>query len=135
MKKILITLIVLAVIGASYGYYIYVQPVEKSMENTKADIVITADQLIKDYEANESEADKKYLGKVLEVNGKVTEVTTEEGKKKIILETSNPISAVIFDFDESINTGNIKTGDNVRLKGRCTGYLSDVILVQSSIIK
>jgi hypothetical protein len=134
MKKILVALIVLALIGAGFGYYLYNKPVE-SLEHKKADVVISADQLVKDYESDEKSANQKYLGKVVEVSGKVTEITSEEGKKKVNLETSNPISTVICELEESLNTGNLKKGDDVKMKGMCSGYLSDVILVQSSIVK
>jgi len=135
MKKILVALIVLALIGAAVGYYKYDQRVEKSLEHNKPDVVLSADQLIQDYEQDEKKADEKYLGKVLEVSGKVTEITKEEGKKKVHLEALNSISTVVFDFDESISIGNMKAGDNVRLKGKCTGYLGDVILNQSSVVQ
>jgi tRNA_anti-like len=134
MKKILITLIVLAVIGASYGYYMYNKPLE-SLENKEADVTISADQLIADYEADEKTANEKYLGKVVVVSGKIAEITNEEGKKKVNLETSNPISAVICEMEENKKTENLKAGDMIKVKGMCSGYLSDVILVQSVLVK
>ncbi|MBK9982930.1 MAG: hypothetical protein IPP15_11005 [Saprospiraceae bacterium] len=133
MKKILITLIVLAVIGASYGYYMYNKPVE-SLENKDADVTISADQLIADYESDEKTANEKYLGKVVVVSGKIAEITNEEGKKKVNLETSNPISAVICEMEENKKTEKLKAGDMVKVKGMCSGYLSDVILVQSVVV-
>ena len=134
MKKILIALIVLALIGAAFGYYLYNKPVE-SLEHKKADVAISADQLLKEYESDEKAANDKYLGKIVEVSGKVIDITNEEGKKKVNLETSNPISAIICELEGSGDTGNLKAGDDVKMKGKCTGYLSDVILVQSSIVK
>jgi len=134
MKKILIALILLAIIGAGYGYYIYNKPVA-SLEDQVADVAITADQLISEYENNESAANEKYLGKVVVVTGKITEITEEEGKKKVNLETSNPISAVICEMEENKKTEDLKAGDIIKVKGMCSGYLSDVILVQSVIVK
>ncbi len=133
MKKILITLIVLAIIGASYGYYMYNKPVE-SLEDKEADVTISADQLIADYEADEKTANEKYLGKVVVVSGKITDITNEEGKKKVNLETSNPISVVICEMEENKKTNNLKAGDMIKVKGMCSGYLSDVILVQSVVV-
>ncbi|MEP6794614.1 MAG: hypothetical protein ABJB16_09835 [Saprospiraceae bacterium] len=134
MKKIFITLIVLAVIGASYGYYMYNKPVE-SLENKEADVTISADQLIADYESDEKTANEKYLGKVVVVSGKITEITNEEGKRKVNLETSNPISTVICEMEENKKTEKLKAGDMIKVKGMCSGYLSDVILVQSVVVK
>ncbi|HZV71291.1 MAG TPA: hypothetical protein VFG10_17170 [Saprospiraceae bacterium] len=134
MKKILIALILLAIIGAGYGYYIYNRPVA-SLEDKEADVAISADQMITDYETDETAANEKYLGKVVVVTGKITEITSEEGKKKVNLETSNPISAVICEMEENKKTENLKAGAMIKVKGMCSGYLSDVILVQSVIVK
>lgn len=133
MKKILILLIVLAIVGAGYGYYMYNKPVE-SLKSKDADITVSADQLIRDYETDEKAANEKYLGKVVLVSGKITEITNEEGKKKVSLESSNPISAVICEMEENKTTESLKAGDNIKVKGMCSGYLSDVILVQSLVI-
>ena len=134
MKKILILLVILAIIGGGYGYYMYNKKVE-SLEHKKADISVSADQIIKDYEADEKTANEKYLGKIVEVSGRVTEITNEEGKEKVSLESSSPISSVICEVEEGMSTGEVKAGDNVKMKGLCSGYLSDVILVQSSVVK
>ncbi len=135
MKKFLVALIVLALIGAMWGFYIYYKPVPKSLENVNPDLTISAEQLIRDYKSNETEADKKYLGKLLIVSGKINDIKIENEIKKITLETSDPTSSVTFDFDVSINIGNVKIGDDVKIKGNCTGFIGDVILNQSSIVK
>jgi len=134
MKKILIALILLALIGAAYGYYMYNKPVE-SLENKEAAVTISADQLIKEYEADEKAANEKYLGKVVVVSGKIAGITTEEGKKKVSLDTGNPISAIICEMEDTKKNDNLKAGDDIKVKGMCSGYLSDVILVQSWVVK
>ena len=134
MKKILIPLVVLAAIGVGVGYYMYNKPVA-SLERKKADVVTTADQLVMDYESNEGTANEKYLGKVVEVSGTVAEITNEEGKQKVILGTSNPISNVICELEDKKAPANLKAGESIKVKGMCSGYLSDVILVQSNIVK
>lgn len=134
MKKIIIAVVVLGVIGAGIGYYMYNKPVA-SLENKKPDVEVSAAKLITDYEADEKAANDAYLGKVVQVNGKIANITSDEGKMKIHLETENPISLVIAEMEDSSKTGSLKTGDEIMLKGMCSGYLSDVILVQSSIVK
>lgn len=134
MKKILLLILALGAIGAGVGYYMYNKPVA-SLENKKADFVVTAAQLITDYEANEQAANDKYLGKVVEVSGKVVDITTEEGKTKVQIETPNPISLIICEMETGTNVETIKAGDEATIKGMCSGYLSDVILVQATIVK
>ena len=134
MKKFFVPVLLLVLVGAGLAYYMYNKPVE-SLDKKKADVEISAEQLLADYEANEQAANEKYLGKVVAVTGKVVEVTTEEGKSKIHLETSNPISVVITELEEGNNTEGLQAGDQAKVKGMCSGYLSDVVLVRSTVVK
>jgi hypothetical protein len=133
MRKVILFLLVLGVIGAGIGYYMYNKPVA-SLEKKKPDVEVTASQLITDYEADETKANETYLGKLVQVSGKVVDITLEDGRKKIHLETPNPISLIICELEAGKETGALKAGDEVKVKGLCSGYLSDVILVQSSLV-
>ena len=134
MKKIILPLIVLAALGAGIGYYMYNKPVAK-LDKAKADVSVSASELLADYEADENTANDKYLGKVVEVSGTIADVSAEAGKNKIHFETSNPISVVITELDEGNGTEGLQPGDQATVKGLCSGYLSDVILVRSSVVK
>lgn len=124
----------LGMFGAGVAYYMYTKPVA-SLENKKPDVEVSAAKLITDYEADEKTANDSYLGKVVEVSGKVAAVTVEEGKTKVQLETGNPMSMIICELEDGGEAGSVKVGDEVKIKGMCSGYLSDVILVQASIMK
>lgn len=134
MKKIIILIAALAAVGFGIGYYLYNKPVA-SLENKKADVEISAAELIEAYEADEQKANDTYLGKIVQVSGKVDNVAVEEGTIKVILGTGNPMSTIICELEAGKETGPIQPGDEVKVKGLCSGYLSDVVLVQSSIVK
>jgi len=134
MKKLVVPLLVLAAIFIGIGFYMYNKPVE-SLDNKKADVTVTADQLVADYEANEQAANDKYLGKVVQVSGKVAQVTSEDGKNKVVFETANPISGVITELEEGNDAEGINAGEEATVKGMCSGYLSDVILVRSTVVR
>jgi hypothetical protein len=134
MKIILFILVALALIGGGVGFYLYNKPVE-SLARKKADVTVTADQLISEYEQDEKAADQKYLGKVVEVTGKITDVTEEQGTQKVSLETANPLSAVICEMEGKMPVTDSKSGDQVTIKGMCSGYLNDVQLVQCTLVK
>jgi hypothetical protein len=134
MKKVLLAVLILGVIGAGVGYYLYNKPVA-SLENKKPDVEITAAGLIEAYEQNEKAADSLYLGKIIAVSGKVSEMVNQEGKVKINLETSNPIALIICEMETGVNADQVKVGADIKIKGVCSGYLSDVILVQSTIVQ
>lgn len=134
MRKVILILLVLGVIGAGIGYYMYNKPVA-SLEKKKADVEVTSDEIITAYETDENAANGIYNGKVVQVTGKVADMTDEAGTRKIQLETSNPIAMIICEMETGTETGDVKAGDMVSIKGLCTGYLSDVILVQCTIVK
>lgn len=134
MRTIIMFLLLLGMLAAGIGFYIYNKPVA-SLENKKPDIEVTASRLITDYESDEKTANGTYLGKIVQVSGKVASIGVEEGKTKIQLETENPISMIICELEDGTDAGIVKVGDEIKIKGLCSGYLSDVILVQSSIIK
>jgi hypothetical protein len=112
----------------------YNKPVA-SLEKKKADVEVSADEIIAAYEADENAANGVYNGKVVQVTGKVSAVTEEAGTRKIQLETSNPMALIICEMETGTETGDVMAGNMVSIKGMCTGYLSDVILVQCTLAK
>lgn len=134
MKKILISVVILGAIGAGIGYYLYNKPVE-SLENKKADIEVTAAKLLSDYETDENAANAQYLGKIVQVSGTVADVLNEGGKIIIHLNTDNPISLIICNLEDGAAQPDVAAGAEIKVKGNCSGYLSDVVLDRSSIVK
>jgi len=134
MKKFLLVLLAIGIVGAGIAYYLYNKPVE-SLKNQKADVEVSAHKLITDYEADEKAANEVYLGKVVQVTGPITAIVDEGGKKKIQLDAGNPMAAIICEIENGKDIGDVKTGDVVKIKGLCSGYLSDVIIVQANVVK
>lgn len=133
-KKILFAVIALAVLGGAYGYYEYNRPVA-SIEKKKADIVLSASDLLAAYEADEAAANIAYTEKIIQVTGVISELVSKESGNKIFIETNNPMSGVICEMEDGLDISTLKTGETVTVKGRCTGFLSDVVLVQSSLVQ
>lgn len=133
MKKIL--LVILGLVVVVVGAWLYLNRNVASLQNQKPDVEVSAQKLLEDYAADEKTANETYLGKVVQVSGKVTTITEEEGKKKVNLDTGNPISAIICEVENGKDIGSVKAGDEVKMKGLCSGYLSDVILVQANVVK
>ena len=131
MKKILFSLGILGLIGLAIGLYVYNKP-HKNIEKSAADFKIEANQLLTEFEANESEANKKYLDKLIEVTGTVREMSSDEEGISVILESENPLSGVICQLDNltTHKKTSFQTGEKVTFKGLCTGMLMDVILVR-----
>lgn len=131
-KKILLTAIAI-IIAAVFGvaYYEYNKPVEDVAALTGQHV--NATDLFKDYSLNEQAANKAYLNKALEVSGKVLEVKQNlNAPSQIILDAGDPMFGIACTMDKSLKK--VKPGDTVTIKGICTGYLNDVIIIKSFLL-
>jgi hypothetical protein len=133
-KIVLTAFIILALAGGGYGWFQY-QKAPPDIRKEKGGVEITAVDLLKEFQQNETASNTKYVDKVLIVTGTVTEVQTDSsGQGTVYLQTNDLLSAVTCSFyqnDESIK--DIKTGMPARIKGVCTGMLSDVVLNKCSL--
>jgi len=127
VKKALFSLIVIGFIGGVIGLYMFNKPI-KSTTNLKTDYSIDAEVLLNVFEEDENSANIKYLDKVIEVKGQVQKVEESDGKITVYLNTENLMSNIIFQL-EDINEV-INEGEEITLKGICTGYLMDVVFVR-----
>jgi len=104
-----------------------------NIEKAKA-ITIEASALFDEYSANEKAANAKYIDKVLEVSGEVTNVSKNaEGLTVIMLKTNDLMFGVNCTMEEK--EVKCKAGDKLTLKGICTGYLTDVVLIRCHRVK
>ncbi len=128
MKKIFIGTLLLLSIAGVVAYLVYNKPHRDPA--TEKSIKVSSIELFKAFENNEMEANKLYLDKVLEVNGKITEVTTNQnGIPVVALETEDVLFGVRCTMKNAEQ--NAKVGEDVTIKGICTGYLSDVIITNA----
>lgn len=136
MKKVLLTLLSLAAIGIGVGYLIYNKPFE-DMNRAKADITLSAAELFTAFESDEAAANEQYLDKVVQVSGTVREASTDEsGNISITLESGNELSGVICQLDNLAEhpRKEFKPGEQITIKGVCTGMLMDVVLVRCVVV-
>ena len=143
-KIILLLILAGAGVGAWYGYSEYNRK-NKDLGEVNADVRIPAIDMIKEYEQNDSLADKKYLGKVVEVTGNVKEVKKDEaGYYTVSLGDAASISSVLCAIDTTHHqdAASLTVGSSAIVRGNCTGFNkdemglgSDVILNRSVIIQ
>jgi len=105
------------------------------MAKAKPDFVITASLLQKDFETDETAASTKYINKILEVTGKIASVVKGENNiVNISLATGSDLSSVICTCHTIPDPSKFNTGDEIRLRGKCSGMLMDVQLNNCSVI-
>ncbi len=133
MKKVIVTISILILIGVAYSVYLFNKKTP-SLHKIIPDYTMTADDLFKEFEADENSSLLKYESKVLEVTGKVFMVTKTDSISNIILEAEDAMmGGVNCSFKKLENS--LQKNDIVIIKGRCQGYLTNVILNNCVLVK
>jgi len=135
LKRIIFILLVLVSAGLGYGWYLYnKQPVD--IREQKAQIEITAGDLLRSFQQDEVTATRNYVDKVLIVSGNVSNIQfNSAGLPTVFLEAGDPFASLACSFygSESHNVKKIRPGTFIRVKGNCTGMLVDVVLNKCSM--
>ncbi len=111
--------------------YEYRKPHTDVADKTTA-IFIKAVDLYKDFNSDEAAANAKYLDKIIEVTGAVDHTENANGATLILLSADQMmggISCKMFDAKNST----VQKGQQITIKGKCSGFLSDVNLVDCVI--
>lgn len=138
---IVTSILILGILGALLGYkFIYNKP-HRNYETASVDYAISCEALFAEFINSRAEAENKYNGKVLEINGILS-----------VVENPDSLSIVVFALQEGIfgdegirctllsnyrdKTKSLQAGDRVTIKGYCTGYNdTDIILEKCSLIQ
>jgi hypothetical protein len=108
----------------------------KDMAKANPDFKITATVLQKAFEDNEKAASKLYISKIIEVTGKIASVKPAENKFiSITLVTGSELSSVICTFPLIADPSKLNVGDEITLRGECSGFLMDVLLNNCALIQ
>lgn len=122
-------ILLIIIVCAAAGWYLYNKPHE-GVGNVEADIRISATDLFNDYQKDENLANKKYLNKVIEVTGNVSDLQNVNGSQLILLSSNSDDGGVSCQLtNDEKNKIPVKKSATITIKGKCTGYLMDVNLV------
>lgn len=133
MKKLLYLALAAAVIGGAIGYYMWNKPHE-NIAAAKADLQVSAADLFAQFTADEAGANAKFLDKTVEVSGTVK----ASGNNSVTLDAGgDAMFGVVCALDPA--TQHAKTtfaaGEQVVLKGKCSGLNMDVQLNRCVVVK
>lgn len=136
MKKIVfITLVIGIAFGVGYAYYAF-NKTHSNMENLKPEASLKASELFEQFSQNESEANSNYVGKVIEVEGTIYSIDLgDQNDLNVLLMEDGAMFGVSCNAPRTEQNTNLKEGDSVIIKGECSGFLSDVILIRCVIKK
>lgn len=132
--KIIIVILIFGILGAFVGYKIYNKP-HIDVAEKLADISISANEILSEFAADETTANTKFLDKIVAVKGVILETRIEKEKGIITLKTNDDFGSILCHLSakSTKKMDKLKVGEIVIVKGICTGYLMDVILVKSEI--
>lgn len=130
MKKVGGILLLVLTLTGVFGYYLYNKPMD-SLEYVKPVASLSADSIFQMYERDEIGTNKLYLNKVIAVTGKIQSVLSDTSGVSINLQTTSGMFGVICKMETATaNVSHFSEGQEVQVKGLCSGYLMDVVLVQ-----
>lgn len=125
----------LALAGILAGLYMY-NLQEKDLQKVKPDFIMTASELQRSFEDDEAAAGTEYIDRIIEVSGEIESVKPGENQSLVVtLKTENPLSAISCTFEAGSVTPGFSAGDHATIRGRCSGFLMDVLLNNCSAVK
>jgi hypothetical protein len=120
-----------------YGYFYHISgdnPVA-----AKADIKISARDLIDLADKDGPLFDRRYLYKILSVGGVIKDIQRGKSGNYTLSLGGYPgtLSSISCSLDSLYNRRNLslKTGDSCSVRGTCAGHLADIVLVQCIVEK
>jgi hypothetical protein len=129
VKRLLLTGLILAAIGAGIYWYIATEKFADTKDR-KAAFTVNAIDFIREFEKDEKAANKKYVDKIITVKGTVSEIEAADTTVNIkFIDTLNG-SYAIFAFQEQYvaEAKTLKVGDTASIKGSCSGGVLSEIL-------
>ena len=143
IRYVLLSLLVIIAAAALYIYKEY-NRTHKDTANLKPDYSLAAASLVREFETNQEQSNKKYWDKVIRVEGMVKDITRDErGFFSVVLGDTSSMSSVRCSIDSAHTNeaARVKKGDMIAVKGICSGFNadellgSDVILVRAVVDK
>lgn len=135
-KKIILAGLIAAVIGGiGVWYFVFYKPThfKRDVADEQA-ISVTAVKIVADFLANEDSANKVYLNKAIAITGEVIEAKkNQDGKPTVTLKSNDSFSNIYCTLKDDARQ--IQGGTTITVKGICTGYLSDVVIIDAIIVK
>lgn len=133
-KKWLIVAGILVLAGGAALWYLFTEKFEDT-KKVKADYTVHAIDLIKEFQQDEAAANKKYTEKIIIVNGTVSEIKNADTTANIIMADIKTGAYIIFAFQQQhvAEARKLKLGDNISIKGSCSGGNYSTILETEKI--
>jgi hypothetical protein len=134
MKKIIFFIIaIVMVMVASIAYYQFTKT-HADTADLEAVAQLSSSQLFEEFSKNEKLASERYVGKIIEVNGRIFSIVEGENDDlEILLVAEGEMFGVVCSLEKNDESLALNEGQEITIKGECSGILSDVILIRCII--
>jgi hypothetical protein len=135
LKISLLAIVFIGLAGIGIGLY-YFNLKDKNLQKTKPDYTMTSIDLQKAFEENEAVSIAKYVNKIIEVTGTIESVKDGKGNiTNVALKTGSELSLVICTLSPQSDPAPLVPGNEVTIRGECSGFLMDVLMNNCVVIK
>ncbi len=123
-KQVIIGTILLLLAGGLYVWFFQYNKPHINVSEEKADFIITAEELITEFEKDPVSSDKKYKNKILEIRADKIEITEvkDTGQEGYVINVSLPNKSYTIDARLAEKPAKEVPG-NVTFRGVYSGYL------------
>jgi len=134
MKKIIIAALIIGVLAGAYVWFFMWNKPHRTAADEEAFAKLTAHALYLEYSADEPATKAKYLDKIIQVKGELSEIKQDaSGDTELVLNTENESAHVIVTLKKGDTAAQAKTGTTIEIKGICNGYLYEEMLDQADV--
>lgn len=137
-KKYIILVVLLVLTGVSVYVFKEYNRRPSDLSGISPEAKVAAAAIVDLYEQDEPKANRQYLGKTIQVNGTIAEINSQQDTLvNVLIGDTNSMHKVSCLLDKQ-HTAAIKkynTGQQISIKGICTGYLMDVELNRCVIVE
>lgn len=137
IKFILYAIVAILLLGG-IAWFAFLNVPKASSQGKTAEFTVPAAELFQAFEADETASNAKYIGKIIDVSGTIEEITTDEqGAPVVLLAGGGDFGGVLCTL-ESSQAEKIKAksfGDQITIKGVCTGMLMEVVVNKGVIVE
>ena len=129
--KIILLIVILALGAAAFAFYQFQKPVS-SIANEEPYVAYTSQELFAYFRDHEQIATKDLNGKIVQVSGSIIDVlSNSDSSITVVLGADHPVFGVKCRFEPgSLAESKPISGDEIELKGICTGMTADVEINQ-----
>jgi len=134
--KIFISTLILLVVIVMFLLKIYKPQTQVGINKTEPKFRVSTEELITYFNLDEELGDKKFSNKILQVKGIIADISTIKGKSIITLKEESNKASVICHLKPKEQNKLLKYKKNnlIVIKGKCTGFLLDVMMINCVII-